>query len=151
MKEKEYGFKMTGKNLDQKKSNRGIWGLAAAVVVVLALLIVAYHAFGAKTSQGAKHITVEVVDDMGDITSYDVRTDAEYLRQALEETEDLLVEGTESDYGLMIETVNGLTADYAADGAYWAIYVNGEYGNYGVDQQPVTDGDAYRLEYSSDQ
>ena len=55
--------------------------------------------------------------------------------------------GSESDYGLYIETVNGLTADYDANGAYWSIYVNGEYGQYGADAQPVADGDAFSLVY----
>ena len=60
----------------------------------------------------------------------------------------MTVEGTEGDYGLYIDTVNGLTADYAEDGAYWSIYVNGEYGSYSADQQPVADGDVYGLVYT---
>ena len=39
-------------------------------------------------------------------------------------------------------------SDYAVDGAYWSIYVNGEYGNYSADQQPVADGDVYGLVYT---
>ena len=62
--------------------------------------------------------------------------------------DDLTVEGADGDYGLYIDTVNGLTADYAVDGAYWSIYVNGEYGNYSADQQPVADGDVYGLVYT---
>lgn len=58
------------------------------------------------------------------------------------------IEVTEGDYGLYIDTVNGLTADYAEDGAYWSIYVNGEYGSYSADQQPVADGDVYGLVYT---
>ncbi|MBR4445115.1 MAG: DUF4430 domain-containing protein, partial [Solobacterium sp.] len=56
-------------------------------------------------------------------------------------------EASTSEYGLFINAVNGLTADYDKDGAYWAIYVNGEYGSYGADQQPVTDKDTYSFVY----
>ncbi len=46
-------------------------------------------------------------------------------------------------------TVNGLTADFTTGNAYWAIYVNGEYGSYGLSQQPVTDGDTYAIVYET--
>ena len=32
--------------------------------------------------------------------------------------------GTESEYGMMVETVNGITPDYSVDGAYWSFKVN---------------------------
>lgn len=118
--------------------------------VVAAVLAGVYYFFGPKTMKGAKEYTLEVVNDTGEVTKYEAHTDAEYLRQALEELEeakDFSLEGDESEYGLYIKAVNGLTADFMTDGAYWAIYVNGEYGMYSVDEQPVTDGDEYRLVY----
>ena len=54
-----------------------------------------------------------------------------------------LIAGEESDYGLYVKTVNGVTLDYDADGAYWAFYVNGEYAQTGVDATTITEGDAY--------
>lgn len=132
-----------------KKSTKITIAVLAAVVVIAAFVGV-YFAFGPKTTQGAKAITVEVVDNNGQTITYETRTDAEYLRQALEELDDatdFAIEGEESDYGLYITTVNGITADYNADGAYWSVYVNGEYGMYGVDTQPVTDGDTYSIVY----
>jgi len=50
--------------------------------------------------------------------------------------------------GLYITTVNGVTADFDKDGAYWSIMVNGEYGQYGADSQPVADGDEFQLVYT---
>jgi hypothetical protein len=83
------------------------------------------------------------------MTTYEVKTDAEFLRQAMDEAEGLTYGGTESEeYGMMIATINGLTADYATDGAYWSIYVDGEYGMYGVDSQPVEDGHTYQFVYT---
>ena len=55
--------------------------------------------------------------------------------------------GADSEYGIMIEYINEERASFAEDGAYWALYVNGEYGQYGADAQPVTDGDTYAWVY----
>ncbi|MCR5272750.1 MAG: DUF4430 domain-containing protein [Lachnospiraceae bacterium] len=101
------------------------------------------------TSEGTKDVTLTVVDNEGNSTSYEANTDAEYLSEVFDDIEDLTVEGYDDTYGFYITAVNGLTADYDADGAYWAIYVNGEYGMYGADTQPVTDGDAYELKYET--
>ena len=132
-----------------KKSTKIVIAVVAAVVVIAAFIGI-YFAFGPKTAQGAKAITVEVVDNNGKSVTYETRTDAEYLRQALEELDDatdFAIAGEESDYGLYVTTVNGIIADYDADGAYWSIYVNGEYGMNGVDTQPVADGDTYSIVY----
>lgn len=130
-----------------KKQNKIIIAIVA-VVVIIAALIGVYVANKPQTSKGAKHITLEVIDNEGASTMYEADTDAEYLSEVFEEIDGLTVEGTTSEYGLYIDTVNGLTADYTADSAYWSIMVNGEYGMYGADSQPVTDGDAYQLVYT---
>lgn len=123
--------------------------IAVAVVVAIAVIFgVIYANFAPKATAGAKKITVEVVDDKQESQAYTIQTDAEYLRQVLEETDGLTVEGTESEYGLMVETINGVTADYNTNGAYWAFYVDGDYCNYGVDQQPIEDGQAYQIVYT---
>ncbi len=132
---------------NKKNVKKGILG-AAALLAAAVILGIVYFSFAPRTVEGAKEISIEVVDDQAVSKSYTVHTDAEYLRQALEETQGLTVEGTESAYGLMVETVNGLTADYNANGAYWAFYVDGEYCSYGVDEQPVADGQSYRIVYT---
>lgn len=124
--------------------------IAAAFLAVIAVIFgVIYWNFAPKTADGAKKITIEVVDDAAASKSYTVQTDAEYLRQAMEEADGLTFSGTESDYGLMVETVNGITADYNTNGAYWSFYVDGEYCNYGIDQQPVEDGQSYQIKYTA--
>lgn len=133
------------------KGNRKKIVIAIAVLaVIIAVFAVVYAVFSPKAVAGSKEITIEVVDDEQNSNSYTVKTDAEYLRQALEETEGLTVEGTESEYGLMVETVNGVTANYDADGAYWSFYVDGEYCSYGVDEQPVEDGQEYQIIYTTE-
>lgn len=123
-------------------------GIAFIVLVAAAVLLgIVYFIFAPKALAGGKEIVIKVVDDKQDTVTYEVKTDAEYLRGAMEDA-GIEFSGTESDYGLMVETVNGLYADYVGDGAYWAIYVDGEFGKYGVDSQPVEDGKTYRLVYT---
>ena len=138
--------------MEQKKQNsKKIWIGVIVLIALIAVFAGVYLKFSEKPTQGAKTLTIEVVDKEAVVTSYEVHTDAEFLRQVMEETEGLTFEGTESEYGLMINTVNGVTADYNADGSYWAFFVNGEYCNYGVDSQPVNDGETYTIAYTVNQ
>ena len=100
-------------------------------------------------STGSKHITIEVKSADGSTVSDIVSTDADYLRQAMDEAGGLTYSGTESEYGMMVEVVNGEQAVYAEDNAYWAFYVDGEYGQYGIDSQPVEDGVTYSIVYEA--
>jgi hypothetical protein len=135
-------------NETKKTMNKKTLLGVAALVVVIGLMAVAYAVFGPKAVAGSKEITIEVIDNTGKSTVYETKTDAEFLREAMEETKGLEVTGTESEYGLTIITVNGVTADFNVDSAYWSIMVNGEYGMYGADSQPVMDGDAFQLLYT---
>lgn len=133
---------------ETKKTNKKLIIGVAVLAALVALFAVLFLLFRPKAVQGAKSITIEVVDNNANSTVYDVRTDAEYLRQAMEETKGLEFSGTESEYGMMVETVNGVTADWNVDQSYWGFFVNGEYCNYGIDTQPVMDGDAFQIVYS---
>lgn len=132
---------------DRKNSRRMLIGVAALIAAVVALAVI-YCVFREKPVEGAKSIVIEVTGKSGETKDYRLRTDAEFLRQAMEEAEGLEFSGQESDYGTMVDTVNGETADYAADGAYWGFYVNGDYCNYGIDTQPVEDGDVFGIVYT---
>ena len=127
--------------------NKKIWGAALLVVLVAAFALI-YGAFSEKPVEGSKAITIEVINQVGDSKEYEVKTDAEFLMEAVEETDDLEVLGQEGPYGMMIESVNGETAIYETDGAYWSIMVNGEYGMNGIDTQPIEDGDVFQLVYT---
>ena len=54
-----------------------------------------------------------------------------------------VVAGDDGEYGLYVNTVNGITVDYDTDGVYWAFYVNDEYAMTGVDATTITEGDTY--------
>lgn len=130
-----------------KKSLKIVLGVIG-VVVLIAVLVAVWMIFGAKPQAGAKEITIEVINSADESTVYELNTDAEYLRQAMDEAEGLTYDGTESEYGIMISAINGEVADFNTNGAYWSFYVNGEYCNYGIDTQPVADGDAFVIEYA---
>ena len=120
---------------------------AAAFALLIAALSLVYVTFREKAQAGSKNITLSVIDSAGKETIYTLSTDAQYLLGAMEEAEGLTFSGTEGPYGMMLTTVNGETADYNTNGAYWAIIVNGNYGNYGVSMQPVEDGDGFVILY----
>ena len=120
---------------------------AAAFALLIAALSFVYVTFREKAQAGSKNITLSVIDSAGKETIYTLSTDAEYLLGAMEEVEGLTFSGTEGPYGMMLTTVNGETADYNTNGAYWAVIVNGNYGNYGVSMQPVEDGDGFVILY----
>lgn len=124
---------------------------AAAIVMTLILAVMMLAGCGAKKDGDAaaagKNVTIEVVSQDGSSVSYDVATEQEFLKGAMDE----LAEGGEFSYeeeNGMVMTVNGVTADYEKDQAYWAIYVNDEFGQYGIADQPLADGDTYKLEYT---
>lgn len=139
--------------METKKQNSSskkvILGVAALAAVIIFLAVI-YNVFQEKPVEGEKSITIEVVNQEKETNDYQLKTDAEYLRQAMEEAEGLTFSGTESEYGMMVDTVNGLTADYNANGAYWSFYVNGEYCNNGIDTQPVADGDTFSIVYTTE-
>lgn len=116
-------------------------GIVVAVLVLLVAAAVCASAFLApKAQQGAKTITVTVEHLEGEDASYTHSTDQEYLRGAMEEMG--IIEGEESTYGMWVTAVDGETAD-ASKEQWWGYSVNGADAVYGVDAQPVTDGDVY--------
>lgn len=100
----------------------------------------ALYASDTELGEGASTITFECTA-AGRTVAFTIHTDAEYLRGALEEHG--LIAGDESEFGLYVKSVNGMAADYEADGLYWSLYVDGEYATSGVDTTAVTDGGSY--------
>ncbi len=98
---------------------------------------------GGELGEGSKEFALTVTDKDGNETQFEIHTDKEMVGEALQELN--LIDGEEGEYGLFVKTVNGITADYDADGVYWAFYVNGEYATSGVDVTQITEGDSYAL------
>ncbi len=91
--------------------------------------------------EGETSFTFSVVDGNGAETAFTIRTDKKTVGDAL--TELGLIAGEESQYGLYVKTVNGITVDYDKDGKYWAFYINGEYGTAGADMTDIVKDATY--------
>lgn len=98
---------------------------------------------GATVGEGKTAFTVEVVQMDGTSIKFTVNTDKATVGEALLDLG--IVAGDTTEYGLYIKTVNGVTLDYDADGAYWAFYINGEYASTGVDSTNIEAGATYTL------
>lgn len=125
--------------------NKKIIIAVAAVAAVLALMLGIYFAARPETSAELKTITVTIVHSDGTEKTVTWQTEAEYLAEALLEKE--LVTGVMAEYGLTIQSADGETADWATDGAYWAVYIGEEYATLGASELPLEDGVEYRLVY----
>jgi hypothetical protein len=127
-----------------KKTNRRttktIIITVASLVLLIAAFFTAYQLLRQRGVGGAKTIHVDVIVGDETIKSVAINTDAEYLRQALEEED--LIEGEEEAYGLWVITVAGRTADSGKE-EWWSLYKNSEFSMTGVDDTPLEDGDSY--------
>jgi len=129
--------------LTLNKQKRSLLIAGVALLVIVAVVAGVYFLIlRPQGNAGLKDITVEVVDLEGNKTSFNISTDAEFLRGALEQAE--LIGGTESEMGMFITTVNGITAN---DGnqEWWCITQEGEMVMFAVDQVVIADGDQFEL------
>lgn len=126
---------------NKKPMNKKLLAGVLALVLVVAALIGIYFTTRPATSATDKTITATVVAN-GEEEAFTIHTDEEYLRGALESID--LIAGEESEYGLFVTTVNGITAD-DANQEWWCFTKGGESLNTGVDSTPIADGDAFEI------
>ena len=125
-----------------KKTRNIIIAVAVLLVLVIGALLI-FKLNQPAAQKGDKTITVTVVH--GDETRkvFTINTNAENLRGALEQ--EALIQGTESDWGLYVNTVDGETADDTIQ-QWWCFYDGNENMlNTGVDDTVISDGDAYEI------
>ena len=112
------------------------------VGVVLAVLIIAialaYYMFAAKPEEGAKSIKIDIVHVDGTAKNLEFSTDAEYLLDALKEQVEV-----EHD-GAWVKAVDGYAA-IEANQEWWGYTINGNFGQTGMDQAVVKDGDSFEI------
>ena len=116
----------------------------SVLCVLLLSLVMVFSGCGKKApadSETELSFTFEVVHLDGTEKSFEVKTYKTILADAL--TEKGYISGYQSQYGLTIETVDGETLDWETSGAYWAVYVNGEYAMVGVSSIEIEDGATY--------
>lgn len=124
-------------NTNQKSLRK--WLPAVLLVALIAAFTIIFFIAKPSVSKGSKHITVHVTHLDKSVRTFEYDTDEEFLRPVLCENNGL-ISGSEEAYGLWIKTVDGETADDTKQ-EWWGYSVNGETAMYGVEQQPVNDGD----------
>ena len=119
-------------------------------VLILALMMLAlaclFAACGSKEAEKKYTITVIVVNDKAEETTFTVKTDRKNLADAL--LDEKLVSGSDSEWGLVIDTVDGLRADYSVDQSWWALYEDDKMSEVGASSLQLKDGGVYKLVYT---
>ena len=127
------------------KNKKLIIGIAA-LVLVIALMVGVYAATRPEAVAGQKNVTIVIVYEDGSEKKLEYTTEWEKLAELLLEKE--LVTGyTSEEYGFTIESVDGITLDWATSGAYWALYEGDAYATESAAGIVLTDGGVYRLVY----
>ena len=125
--------------------NKKVILAVVALVLVVGLFAGVYFATRPEAQEGEKAFTVTVVHSDGTEKVFERRTDLTHLGPALVEAG--IATADEANPG-MYNPIDGEYADFAADGAYWALYIGEEYAMTGADQTPVNDGDSFKWVYT---
>ena len=124
-----------------KKTRNIIIAVALLLVLVIGAALI-WNANRPEAQEGGKALEVTVVHGDESSKDFSFSTDAENLRTALEEQK--LIEGTESEYGLFVTTVDGETADDTQQ-QWWCFSKDGEDLMTGVDDTMIADGEHYEI------
>lgn len=127
--------------MEKAKTSRKPLIVAAIVFVVLVVAgLIIWKVTAPSGTAGAKAYTLTVVDAEGNETVHNLRTDEEMLGAAL--LDEGLIAGEDSEYGLFVKTVDGITVN-DANQEWWCLTIDGETAMTGVDSTPVEDGGKY--------
>ncbi len=117
-----------------------------ALVAVIAIMAAVFVLTRPEAQQGSKTITVTVVHADKTEKTFTYHTDEEYLDKVL--IAENLIGGYEDQYGFVVETVDGVKADWKGN-VFWALYIGDQQATTGISQVVVTDGGVYKLVYES--
>lgn len=115
--------------------------LCTVLIAAIALMAVGCGSKPAETTAPGVSFTFVVTDLEGNESTFNITTDKATVGEAL--LDEGLIAGEDSEYGLYVTSVNGVTADWDKDQTYWAFYIDDEYAMTGVDATEVTEGATY--------
>ncbi|MGI6279702.1 MAG: DUF4430 domain-containing protein [Acutalibacteraceae bacterium] len=115
--------------------------LAAVLVVLFAAAASVYLLNRPETQKGQKTINVTVVFADKTEKKYEIKTNAEYLADALLDGKII----TEKSADGLYTVIAGERADYNLDKSWWRVTKDGEETNVGINEQPVADGDRFEI------
>lgn len=113
-----------------------------ALFAITVLLLYLFFNRNNQSFVGSKEIVIQVIVPDEEIELFTIATDAETLREALDEKK--LIGGEESIYGFLITEVNGRKIDESKQ-EWWSLTKNGEFSEYGVGMIKIQDKDQYEL------
>jgi len=96
--------------------------------------------------EGVNSFLFEVVTDEDMSYFWVVHTNYTTVGEAL--LEHNLVQGEMSDFGLFVHEIKGIVADFDANGAFWAFYINGDFAMTGVMETEIEPDATYAFVYS---
>ena len=123
-----------------RNSANKVLSLVLCMVLIAAMALMAAGC-GSKPAPTGKAFTFVVTDLEGNEKTFNVTTEKATVGEAL--LDEGLIQGENSDFGLYVTTVDGVSADWDKDQTYWAFYIDGEYAMTGVDATEVTEGATY--------
>ena len=117
-------------------------------LMLVLVMVLALTACSTKKEPAAEAVSFKVIvtDLEGNETAFEYTSNAASVGDAL--VAEGLVVGHEASYGLYIDSVNGIAADWDNDQTYWAFYVNGAYATTGIGDTPITADTTYNLTLS---
>lgn len=128
--------------------NKKIVLAVLALVLVIGVMAGVYLTTRPQSVEGSKRVTIQIIHKDGTEKNLEFGTDHAYLADLLLEKE--LVTGYASEeFGFTIESVDGVVADWAVDGAYWALYEGEEYATTSAAGIVLVDGGVYKLVYET--
>ena len=115
-----------------------------SLLLALAMLFT-LAACGSKEAAPAEPVSFKVIvtDLEGNESTYEYTSNAPSVGEAL--VAEGLIEAHEASFGLFIDAVDGIAADWDNDQTYWAFYINGEYAVTGIGETEITAGATYNL------
>lgn len=126
------------------KNKKIIIGMSVILAVLVAVFAGIFIATRPETEKGNKNISVTVVFADKTEKEYSIKTDAEYLADALNEKGLLNEEEYKKNDGLYT-IVAEERADYNKDGSWWCVTKDGEMTTVGMNELPIADGDKFEI------
>lgn len=115
--------------------------LCLVLVAAMSLLSVGCNDNNTPAPAGEKEFTLTVTHSDSSEKTFTVKSEKQTVGEALLDEE--IIAGSQGQYGLMVETVDGETVKYDDNGKYWAFYIGNEYAMTGVDATNIEDGQTY--------
>ena len=121
---------------------------AVALLAVIAVMAGLFLANRPQAVEGSKQVKIVIIHKDGTEKNLEYATNLEFLSELLLEQE-LATGYTSEEYGFTVESVDGVTADWAADSAYWALYEGDTYATTSASGIVLVDGGVYKLIYET--